>query len=278
MRAHVINRDHIGVIERGRDPRLLQEPGPEHIVGGQFRRQHLQRHRAAQPRILRLINHAHPAPAQHSPQPVTSELISHHRQCGHHITPFRRTSGTPNTIGPGMGSAPGGGDAPWRSVARQCGSLPRATPARISGPPEIELRLVYASGTACTMRGGGQVACSGGRGGLASGGGARAEDRGWCPPRTTWRFRSSRMWRQVLGSNKRGLSRRLTDRLALPLPMVAQLPNSRPPRSPPPARQPPRRNPARLPQNPYPLRRNHRLGPPQFRSCLTFKTWDVCRR
>jgi len=32
------------------------------------------------------------------------------------------------------------------------------------------------------MRGGGQVACSGGRGGLASWGGARAEDRGLTDP------------------------------------------------------------------------------------------------
>ena len=55
-------------------------------------------------------------------------------------------------------------------------------------------------------------------------GGARAEDRGWFPPRTTRRFRSSRMWWQVPGSNKRRLSRRFTDRLALPLPMVAKLP------------------------------------------------------
>ena len=123
-----------------------------------------------------------------------------------------------------MGSALAGGDAPWRSVARRSSSLPRAPPTRISGSPEIELRRLYASGTACTMRGGGQVACSDGRGGLASWGGARAEDRGWCPPRTTRRFRSSRMWWQVLGSNKRRPSRRLTDRLALPLPMVAQLP------------------------------------------------------
>ena len=95
-----------------------------------------------------------------------------------------------------MGSA-SGGDAPGAALARQCGSLPRATPTRISGPPEIELRSLYASGTARTMRGGGQVACSGGRGGLASWGGARAEDRGWCPPRTSRGFRSSRMRWQV---------------------------------------------------------------------------------
>ena len=118
MRAHVIDRDHIGVVERGRGPRLLQEPGPEHIVGGQLRRQHLQRYRAAQPRVLRLIHHAHPAAAQHSPQPVAGELISHHRQCGHHISPFREISRTRKIFGPAMGSAPGGEDA--TGSARQC--------------------------------------------------------------------------------------------------------------------------------------------------------------
>ena len=91
MRAHVIDRDHIRVVERGRGPRLLQEPGPEHIVGGQLRRQHLQRYRAAQPRVLRLIHHTHPAAAQDPPQPVASEFVSHHRQCGHHTSPFRKS-------------------------------------------------------------------------------------------------------------------------------------------------------------------------------------------
>ena len=43
----------------------------------------------------------------------------------------------------------------------------------------------------------------------------------------------------------------------------------RPPGRPPPARQPPRRNPARLPQDPHPLRRNHRLAPPHLGSRLT---------
>ena len=146
MRAHVIDRDHIGVIERGRGPRLLQESGPEHVVGGQLRRQHLQRYRAAQPRVLRLIHHAHPAAAQHPPQPVASELVSHHRQCGHHTSPFRKISRTPNMTGPAMESAPCRRRCHRLGPAMSMSWLRLAMLDRISGPPEIALTLVYASG------------------------------------------------------------------------------------------------------------------------------------
>src|ERR1700730_10929119 len=88
--AHVVDGDHVRVVQRGRDPRLLQEPGPEHVIGGQLRRQYLQRDDAAQPEVLRLIDHAHPAAAEHRACPVARELIPHQRQPRHHALPPRR--------------------------------------------------------------------------------------------------------------------------------------------------------------------------------------------
>jgi hypothetical protein len=51
----------------------------------------------------------------------------------------------------------------------------------------------------------------------------------------------------------------------------------RPPRRAAPTRQPPRRHPARLPQDPNPLRRDHRLGPPNPSRSLTPKTMGCLR-
>ena len=85
--AHVVDGDHVRVVQRGRDPRLLQEPGPEHVVGSQLGRQYLQRDDAAQAEVLGLVDHAHPAAAEHRPRPVARELIPHQRQPSHHALP-----------------------------------------------------------------------------------------------------------------------------------------------------------------------------------------------
>ena len=82
--AHVVDRDHVRVVQRRGDPGLLQEPGPEHVIGSQLRRQHLQRDDTAQPQVLRLVDHAHPAAAEHRARPVARELIPHQRQPRHH--------------------------------------------------------------------------------------------------------------------------------------------------------------------------------------------------
>ena len=60
---------------------------------------------------------------------------------------------------------------------------------------------------------------------------------------------------------------RLTWRPRLLRPAARQ--RTRPQRRPAKTRQPPRRHPPRLPQNPHPLRRRHRLGPPPAASRLT---------
>ena len=85
--AHVVDGDHVRVVQRGGDPRFLQEPGPEHVVGGQLGRQHLQRDDAAQAEVLRLVDHAHPAAAEHRAHPVARELIPHQGQPSHHALP-----------------------------------------------------------------------------------------------------------------------------------------------------------------------------------------------
>jgi len=59
--AHVVDGDHVRVVERGRDPRFLQEPGPEDIVGGKLGRQHLQCDDTAEAEVLGLVDHAHAA-------------------------------------------------------------------------------------------------------------------------------------------------------------------------------------------------------------------------
>src|SRR5206468_4932561 len=71
-------------------PRLLQEPGPEYVVGGQFGCQYLQRDDAAQTEVLRLIDHAHAPAAEHRAHPVARELVPHQRKPRHHVLPPRR--------------------------------------------------------------------------------------------------------------------------------------------------------------------------------------------
>ncbi len=86
-RPHVIDGDDVWVVQRRRDPGLFQEAGPEDIVSRQVRGQHLERDRAAQPRMLGLVDDAHPAPAQDGPQPIARPLAADHRQCSHDFSP-----------------------------------------------------------------------------------------------------------------------------------------------------------------------------------------------
>ena len=88
--AHVVNGDHVRVVQRGGDPGFLQETGPEHVIGGKLRRQHLQRDDAAQAEVLRLVDHAHPAASEHRAHPVARELVPHQGQPRHHALPPRR--------------------------------------------------------------------------------------------------------------------------------------------------------------------------------------------
>ena len=72
--ARLVDRDHVGVVERGGQLRLAQEPVAEALVLCERRREELQRHSALQAQILRQVDDAHPAPAQDRLDPVVGDL------------------------------------------------------------------------------------------------------------------------------------------------------------------------------------------------------------
>ena len=59
MRADVVNRENIRVIERGGRARLLLEAAQPLRVGQEFRRQQLDRDVTLEPRVVRAIHLAH---------------------------------------------------------------------------------------------------------------------------------------------------------------------------------------------------------------------------
>jgi hypothetical protein len=71
--AGVIDRNHIGVIEARRQPRLAQEPLAEALVLREPRRQHLQGDRAVKPRIASEIHLAHAAPPDPRPDLIDAQ-------------------------------------------------------------------------------------------------------------------------------------------------------------------------------------------------------------
>ena len=71
--ADVVDRDDVRVPHRGGRPGLAQEPGPERVVAGQFRRQDLERHRPARALVLGHVHSGHAAPADQLVQAVVSD-------------------------------------------------------------------------------------------------------------------------------------------------------------------------------------------------------------
>ena len=61
--ARLVDRDDVWVVERRREPRLLQKAGSEAFVLGQLGRDQLQSHWALERQIGRPVNDAHAAPA-----------------------------------------------------------------------------------------------------------------------------------------------------------------------------------------------------------------------
>ena len=59
--AGLEDRDDVRVIDRGGGPRLADESLPERVVGGQRRRQDLQRDRPVEPLVVRAEHHGHAA-------------------------------------------------------------------------------------------------------------------------------------------------------------------------------------------------------------------------
>ena len=72
--ADLIDRDDVRVIDRRRRLRLVQEPLPELLIGGQRRRQQLQGHPPVQPLIIGAEHYRHPARAYLAFQPVPRHL------------------------------------------------------------------------------------------------------------------------------------------------------------------------------------------------------------
>ncbi len=83
--AHLEDRAEVGVVERRGRPRLLQEAGLGHRVARQLRRQELERHRAAEPGVLGLVDHAHAAAAQELQDAVGAD-----RPAGEGVAGLRR--------------------------------------------------------------------------------------------------------------------------------------------------------------------------------------------
>jgi len=71
--AGVMDRDHVRVADRDRDPRLLAEAAPEALVLGQGRRDHLQRDHVVEREVGGAIDDAHPALARNALDSVPGE-------------------------------------------------------------------------------------------------------------------------------------------------------------------------------------------------------------
>ena len=71
--AGLVDRDHVGVVDRGGQPRLAQEPLAEALVRGQLRGQQLQRHPALQAQVLGQVDDAHAAAAEQRLDPVAGQ-------------------------------------------------------------------------------------------------------------------------------------------------------------------------------------------------------------
>ena len=71
-----VDGDHVGMLDRGGDPRLLGEPAREDVVGSRLGSDQLQRHPAVQARLQGEVEDPHPAPAQAALDPVAGELVA----------------------------------------------------------------------------------------------------------------------------------------------------------------------------------------------------------
>jgi hypothetical protein len=69
----VVDRQDVGVVERGRQPGLTQEPLAEVLVGRELRRQHLQRDAAPQMDVFGRIDDALTTATQFGFDPVVAE-------------------------------------------------------------------------------------------------------------------------------------------------------------------------------------------------------------
>ena len=81
--ARLVDRDHVRVVERGRELRLAQEAAAEALVAGELGSNQLQRHRALERDVERAVDDAHPAAADDRLDPVAAEHLARGQRRGH---------------------------------------------------------------------------------------------------------------------------------------------------------------------------------------------------
>jgi hypothetical protein len=72
--ARLVDRDDARVLERGGEPRLVEEAHPEALVLGQFGRDQLQRDRPPERQVGRSVDDAHPSAADHRLDLIAGEV------------------------------------------------------------------------------------------------------------------------------------------------------------------------------------------------------------
>ena len=77
--AHVVNRDHIAMMQLGRHNRLAVEAADEIIIEGKLRRQHFDGNDTLQQGIEALKDHAHAAAANFTANFIAAKPLSHQR-------------------------------------------------------------------------------------------------------------------------------------------------------------------------------------------------------
>ena len=133
----LIHRQDVRVIDRRRGPGLAQEPAAELLIGGQPRRQHLQRHHPAQPLIAGAEHHRHPA----RPDLPLQQVPGHPRTRGQGRRPASTTGHTHAHHAPALAPQPPGSprQAPARGKDQRNAATtgPFARPTQVSGPVRL---------------------------------------------------------------------------------------------------------------------------------------------
>ena len=77
--AYVVNRANVGMVEGGSRLRFPLKTGQRLGIAGYFLRQELERHKAMQPGVLGLVDHAHTAAAKLFNDAVVGDGFADHR-------------------------------------------------------------------------------------------------------------------------------------------------------------------------------------------------------
>ncbi len=104
-----VQDDDVRVVERRDGPRLALKAAEPLGVGGQLRRQHLERHLAPELRVLLLVDGTQAAFAQLGGDPVVKELPTDHA--------IPHTSSIPAFTSPSRSASTKSGEKAWRSMS-----------------------------------------------------------------------------------------------------------------------------------------------------------------